>query len=161
MIQGVAPSGPGLQAATGFAISASVNVSERPVTGQGMMGMKTQSHNAGRIVFDAAYYVGLLRKKISDVNSEYIKLRNEIDRQSKDNSQYVQLERKYDTLSKNKEALEGQLADYNLALDKVKYFTLISMIVFDLLRLEHQLIPKMFSRWQFICRRRINRQVKS
>lgn len=96
-----------------------MNVSERPVTGQGMMGMKSQSNNTGRIVVDAAYYVGLLRKKINDVNSESMKLRGEIDKQSKDNSQYVQLERKYDTLSKNKEVLEGQLADYNLALDKV------------------------------------------
>ena len=93
-----------------------------------MMGMKTQSNNAGRLVYDAAYYVGLLRKKINDVNTESIKLRGEIERQSKDNSQYVQLERKYDTLSKNKEALEGQLADYNLALDKVEFIPLPQFI---------------------------------
>lgn len=38
---GVAPSGPGTQAAQGIAINASVNLSDRPVTGQGVMGMKT------------------------------------------------------------------------------------------------------------------------
>ncbi len=53
------------------------------------------------------------------MNSESNKLRAEIEQQSKDNAQYTQLERKYETLAKSKEALEGQLADYNLALDKV------------------------------------------
>lgn len=118
---GVAPSGPGTQAAQGLALSASVNVSDRPVTGHGMMGMKTQGQNQGRLVQDAAFFVGLLRKKISDVNNETIKLRGEIEQQSRDNSQYVQLERRYETLLKSKESLEGQLADYNLALDKVRH----------------------------------------
>lgn len=119
---GVAPTGAGMEAAGGYALNASVNVSERPVTGQGVKGMKSQGHG-GRIVYDAAYYVGLLRKKISDVNNETSKLRNEIEMQSKDNSQYAQLERKYENLSKSKEALEGQLADYNLALDKTRTST--------------------------------------
>ena len=74
---------------------------------------------SGRIVTDTAYFIGLLRKRINDVNSESNKLRAEIEQQSKDNAQYTQLERKYETLAKSKEALEGQLADYNLALDKV------------------------------------------
>ena len=117
---GQAPSGPGHQAAQGMAINASVNVSERPVTGQGVKGMKAQGGTGGRLVYDAAYYVGLLRKKINDVNNESIKLRSEMDQQSRDNSQYVQLEKRYETLLKNKESLEGQLADYNLALDKVR-----------------------------------------
>lgn len=47
-ILGVAPSGPGTQAAQGFALTASVNVSDRPVTGQGVMGMKVQSSTTGR-----------------------------------------------------------------------------------------------------------------
>eukprot|EP00981_Chlorochromonas_danica_P002751 scaffold537_cov180-Ochromonas_danica.AAC.56 len=120
---GVAPSGPGTQAAQGLALSANVNVSDRPVTGHGMMGMKVQGQGQGRLVQDAAYYIGILRKKINDVNNESIKLRNEIDQQSRDNAQYVQLERRYETLLKSKEALEGQLADYNLALDKIRSAT--------------------------------------
>ncbi len=137
---GVAPTGPGTQAAQGIALSASVNVSDRPMTGHGVMGMKVQGQNQGRLVEDAAYYIGLLRKKISDVNSETIKLRTEVEQQSKDNSQYTQLERRYENLLKNKENLEGQLADYNLALDKVRmksteYFHLI---------LSHILLPGSF-----------------
>jgi hypothetical protein len=116
---GIAPSGPGTQAAQGLALSANVNVSDRPVTGHGVMGMKAQNQQTGRLVQDAAYYIGLLRAKIKDINDETIKLRAEIDQQSKDNSQFTQLERRYEALLKSKENLEGQLADYNLALDKV------------------------------------------
>lgn len=123
---GIAPSGPGTQAAQGIAISANVNVSDRPVTGHGVVGMKAQNQGSGRLVQDAAYYIGLLRNKIKDINDETIKLRTEVDQQSKDNSQYTQLERRYEALLKSKEALEGQLADYNLALDKVRIQNFIS-----------------------------------
>lgn len=119
---GIAPSGAGTQAAQGLALNANVNVADRPMTGHGVMGMKTAGQGTGRLVQDAAYYVGILRKKISDVNNETIKLRTEVDQQSKDNTQYTQLERRYEALLKNKEQLEGQLADYNLAMDKVTTF---------------------------------------
>ena len=118
---GVAPSGPGTEAAQGVALSASISVLDRPVTGQGVMGMKSQGLGTGRLVEDNSYYIGLLRKKITDVCTETRKLRTEIEQQSKDNSSYTQLEKKYETLSKEKERLEGQLADYNLAMDKVNH----------------------------------------
>lgn len=117
---GVAQSGPGTVAAGGIALQTSVNVSDRPVTGQGMMGMKSKGLNNGRLVEDSAYYIGLLRKRIGDATAETQRLRTEYDQNSKDNSQYSQLERKYESLLKNKETLEGQLADYNLALDKTR-----------------------------------------
>lgn len=107
----------------GVALSASVNVSDRPMTGQGVMGMKTQMKGQGRLVEDSSYFVGLLRQKIKDVNGETIRLRQEIDQQSKDSSTFVHLERRYDTLLKTKENLEGQLADYNLAMDKMRTST--------------------------------------
>ncbi len=116
---GVAPSGPGTQAAQGVALSASINVQDRPVTGQGVMGMKVQG-SQGRLVEDASYYIGLLRKRITDVNTETRRLNGVIESGSRDSTQYIQLERRYEVLIKNKEVLEGQLADYNLALDKVK-----------------------------------------
>ena len=124
---GVAPSGAGNIAAQGVALSASINVLDRPVTGQGVMGMKTQGQGIGRLVEDNSYYVGLLRKKIADVNSESKKLQNEIDQQSKENSSYTQLEKRYENLVKDKEKLEGQLADYNLAMDKVQFMKVIHL----------------------------------
>lgn len=86
-----------------------------------MMGMKQQSLNAGRLVEDNAYYIGGLRNRINDITSELKKLRIEIEVSSKENAQYNSLERTYENLLKSKESLEGQLADYNLALDKVIY----------------------------------------
>ena len=118
---GMAPTGPGTQAAQGIALNASINVSDRPMTGQGVMGMKAQGLGPGRLVKDAPYYIGLLRKKINDINAESKRLTAEIDQHGKDNQQYSGLERRYDALLKAKEALEGQLADYNLALDKVSH----------------------------------------
>jgi hypothetical protein len=44
---GVTPTGPGTIAAGGIALQTSVNVSDRPVTGQGMMGMKPKTGAAG------------------------------------------------------------------------------------------------------------------
>ena len=57
------------------------------------------------------------------MNGETNNLRKEIDQQSRDSNQYSQLERRYETLIKNKENLEGELADYNLALDKTRTST--------------------------------------
>jgi intraflagellar transport protein 74 len=108
------------QAAQGIALSANINVSDRPVTGQGMKGLKAQGGPSGRLVEDQSFYVGLLRKKISDVTIESQRLREEAESSSKENAQFAQLEKKFDVLLKNKETLEGQLADYNLALDKVR-----------------------------------------
>lgn len=114
----------GTQAAQGVAISAQINVSDRPVTGQGVGGMRALGTASGhRLVEDQSYYIGLLTKKISDVGNETRRLREEIDQTGKDNSQFSQLERRFDALLKNKEVLEGQLADYNLALDKTRTST--------------------------------------
>lgn len=104
-------------------MTASINVSDRPVTGQGVMGMKTQANGPGRLVQDPSFYVGILRKKINDVANETKRLNTEMDQYERDQSQMIQLEKRYDTLAKNKEQLEGQLADYNLAMDKTRTST--------------------------------------
>jgi hypothetical protein len=117
---GVAQTGPGMQAAQGVSLNASINVSDRPMTGQGVMGMKTQSQGPGRLVQDSAYYVGLLRQRINEVGKETQRLQDEMEQQVRDKSQISQLEKRYEALVKTKEQLEGQLADYNLALDKVR-----------------------------------------
>lgn len=113
----------GTDAAVGDSLNAEINVTDRPLTGQGLTGMKLHSQGKGRVVQDTAYYVGLIRKKITDVNGETLRLKTELDQYNKDRSQLSQLERKHEGLVKNKETLEGQLADYNLALDKVRTST--------------------------------------
>jgi intraflagellar transport protein 74 len=135
---GMKVSGPGTQAAQGVALSASINVSDRPMTGQGVKGMKVQGVGSGKLVEDQSYYVGLLRKKLKDVADETRRLQEEIEQSGKDSSQFVQLERKFDNLLKNKEMLEGTHADYNLALDKTRTSTDPD----DVMQLSYQLIEK-------------------
>jgi hypothetical protein len=116
---GMVNTGPGMQAGQGLALNASINVADRPVTGQGVMGMKVQASGTGRLVQDTAYYTGLLRKKITDITSESTKLNNEIEQYNAGQAQLGKLKKTHDALLKTKEQLEGKLADYNLALDKV------------------------------------------
>jgi intraflagellar transport protein 74 len=45
-------------------------------------------------------------------------MKQEVEQINKDNQNYLTLERKYETLIKDVRKYEGELADYNLALDK-------------------------------------------
>jgi intraflagellar transport protein 74 len=99
-----------------------INVSDRPVTGQGIAGMK-QSNGPGRSVQDTSFYIGLLRTKITEVTKEIRKIKGDMDAMTKDAGQYSQLERKYESLLKEVRNLEGSLADYNLAMDKLRTST--------------------------------------
>ena len=119
---GATPSGPGTQAAQGFSLGVNINVQDRPVTGQGVVGMKNQG-SGGRIVEDTSFYVGILRKKITDITTETKRLHNLLDNNIKESASLSNIEKKHETLLKNKEMLEGQLADYNLALDKTRTST--------------------------------------
>jgi chromosome segregation ATPase len=101
------------------------------------MGMKHKAQG-DRMVFDASHYVGQIRRRITDLNNETSKLRAETDQITKDNSQYSQFEKKYEALIKSKDSLEGQLADYNLAMDKARTSTDPD----EVLQLAHHLADK-------------------
>lgn len=47
-------------------------------------------------------------------------MKTEVEEMNKDNSTYLSFERKYDQLIKDVRTYEGELADYNLALDKYR-----------------------------------------
>ena len=86
------------------------------------MGMRSQPQGQ-RMVYDTSHYVGQIRRRINDINNETNKLRQEAEQITKDNSQYSSYEKKYEALLKSKDQLEGQLADYNLAMDKTRTST--------------------------------------
>lgn len=104
----------------GIGLSTNVSVAARPVTQQGMAGMKNRVGTAGlgRQVQDASYYCGILRAKMKEINGEISKLKGEIQQHTRDANSYAKYERKYEELIKEVRNLEGQLADYNLAQDK-------------------------------------------
>lgn len=91
---------------------------ERPVTNHGLTGMGASSIGPGRQIYDRNYYNNLLRNKNNEIATEINKMKQEVDDINKDNATYLTLERKYEALIKDVRKFEGDLADYNLALDK-------------------------------------------
>merc|ERR1712048_581390 len=74
----------------------------------------------GRQIYDRSYYHNLLKNKNNEIVSEITKMKQEVEDINKDNTTYLTLERKYEALIKDVRKYEGELADYNLALDKFR-----------------------------------------
>jgi len=100
-----------------------VKVAHRPVTREGMTGIRVKTAGTGRKVQDTSYYLGLLRTKNSELTIEITSMKKEVEQSQKDNKKYGELERKYESLIKEVRTLEGNLADYNLAMDKSRTST--------------------------------------
>lgn len=64
---------------TGGVLSSQIKVADRPVTQQGLSGMKTGMKGPQRQILDKSYYLGLLRSKISELTTEINKLQKEIE----------------------------------------------------------------------------------
>merc|ERR1719356_1170318 len=95
-----------------------VKVTDRPMTIQGLTGMKTGSLGPKRQVYDKTYYMLELRKRCTNLQQEVEKMNTEVEEIRQDNHTYATLEKRYDQLVKNVRLLEGDLADHNLATDK-------------------------------------------
>ena len=95
-----------------------VPISNRPVTQQGLSGIKSSQPAYGRSVYDKSYYLGVVRQKITDLRNEVDKFENEMQEIQRDTSMFKTLEKKRENLIKEVRNLEGELADYNLSLDK-------------------------------------------
>uniref|UniRef100_A0A8C3AAS6 Intraflagellar transport 74 n=1 Tax=Cyclopterus lumpus TaxID=8103 RepID=A0A8C3AAS6_CYCLU len=67
-------------------LSAQIKVTDRPVTQQGLSGMKTGMKGPQRQILDKSYYLGLLRSKINELTTETSKLHKEIDNYKQENS---------------------------------------------------------------------------
>jgi intraflagellar transport protein 74 len=59
-----------------------------------------------------------MKQKNIEIANEIQKMKQEVEDINKDNTTYITLERKYESLIKDVRKYEGELADYNLALDK-------------------------------------------
>lgn len=114
--QGTARAGPINM--SGVGLNTNMNISERPVTQQGLSGMKTAGMGPQRQIQDNSYYLALLRAKCTEIMKEIGVLKTTVEQGQKDNAAYGQLERKYETLTNDMRGLQGQLADYNLLLDR-------------------------------------------
>ncbi|XP_060765756.1 intraflagellar transport protein 74 homolog [Neoarius graeffei] len=110
---------PGTRAATPGVLSAQIKVTDRPVTLHGLSGMKTGGKGPQRQILDKSYYLGLLRSKINELTTENSKLQKEIDVFKQQNLVYWSYEKSAKSLAGEIKDLQGQLADYNILVDKL------------------------------------------
>uniref|UniRef100_A0A673I727 IF rod domain-containing protein n=1 Tax=Sinocyclocheilus rhinocerous TaxID=307959 RepID=A0A673I727_9TELE len=119
-------------------LSAQIKVADRPVTQQGLSGMKTGIKGPQRQILDKSYYLGLLRSKINELTMESSKLQKDIDTFSQENSVYLSYEKRAEVLAGEIKDLQGQLADYNMLVDKLNTNTEMDEVVNDIIMLKAQ-----------------------
>ncbi|RUS78399.1 hypothetical protein EGW08_013847 [Elysia chlorotica] len=124
------PGSRGGAVAGGVALNAQVTVVDRPVTQQGLGGMKTAARG-GRLVQDKSYYLGLVRSKINELHSENAKLNKEIENASDENSSFLTYEKRAEALASEIRDLQGELGDYNTLVDKLTTDEDIHDVEFD------------------------------
>ncbi|XP_038625810.1 intraflagellar transport protein 74 homolog [Tachyglossus aculeatus] len=100
-------------------LTSHIKVVDRPVTQQGLRGMKTTVKGPQRQILDKSYYLGVLRMKISEFIAEINKLQKEIEVFNQENAVYSSYEKRAEILACEIKEFQGQLADYNVLVDKL------------------------------------------
>ncbi|KAM5194581.1 intraflagellar transport protein 74 homolog [Mantella aurantiaca] len=104
---------------TSGVLSAQIKVADRPVTQQGLIGMKTGMKGPQRQIMDKSYFSGLLRSKVNELTTEMTKLKKEVETYNQENSVYFSYEKRAEVLAQEIKEQQGQLADYNMLVDKL------------------------------------------
>ncbi|KAJ3038636.1 Intraflagellar transport protein 74 [Rhizophlyctis rosea] len=94
-------------------------VVDRPMTQQGLGGLKTGVQGPGRMIQDRTFYQSELRQRINLISSEISRLNNEYENITKENANVASFEKRADLLSSELRDLQGQLGDYNTLVDKL------------------------------------------
>ncbi|KAK4290679.1 hypothetical protein Pmani_036441 [Petrolisthes manimaculis] len=103
--------------ATGIGFNTPINVVDRPITQQGLSGMKTSSRGPQRQVQDKSYFLGLLRTKMSEVVNEVGRLTTEMESMKQEQSTFLTYDKRVKEMAQELTELQGTLADYNLMVD--------------------------------------------
>jgi len=121
-------------------LNTDVHVSYRPVTSQGLSGMQTRPLGPSRQIADKSYWLKILRDKVTEISAEIKNMQQEALKHQSDNQSQTQMERRYEETIKEVRSLEGKLADFNLALDKLRTNTDITEIkdTHDQLRFDNE-----------------------
>ncbi|NWX45738.1 IFT74 protein, partial [Steatornis caripensis] len=98
----------------GGILSSQIKVADRPVTQQGLSGMKTAMKGPQRQIMDKTYYLGLLRSKTNELTTEINKLQEEVEMYKQEKSVYLSYEKRAEALAGEIKEFQGQLADYNM-----------------------------------------------
>uniref|UniRef100_A0A8C4IZP4 Intraflagellar transport 74 n=1 Tax=Dromaius novaehollandiae TaxID=8790 RepID=A0A8C4IZP4_DRONO len=125
------PGSRGGSSSTGGVLSSQIKVADRPVTQQGLSGMKLGMKGPQRQIMDKTYYLGLLRSKINDLTAEINKLQKEVEMYKQENSVYLSYEKRAEALAGEIKEFQGQLADYNMLVDKLNTNTDTAEMISD------------------------------
>ncbi|XP_042730139.1 intraflagellar transport protein 74 homolog [Lagopus leucura] len=135
-------------------LSPHIKVADRPVTQQGLSGMKTGMKGPQRQIMDRTYYLGLLRSKTSELTLEINKLQEEIKMYKQEKSAYLSYERRAEALAGEIKEWQGQLEDYNMVVDLLNTNADIAEVIreYNLLKVQNdrdaQSVDKIFTEKQ-------------
>ncbi|XP_072778350.1 intraflagellar transport protein 74 homolog isoform X2 [Taeniopygia guttata] len=98
----------------GGVLSSQIKVADRPVTQQGLSGIKTAIKGSQRQIMDKTYYLGMLRSKTNELTTEINKLQEEVEMYKQEKSVYLSYEKRAEALAGEIKDFQDQLADYNM-----------------------------------------------
>ncbi|KOC64137.1 Intraflagellar transport protein 74 like protein [Habropoda laboriosa] len=99
-----------------------INVMERPITQHGIAGIRPgtgRGLSMTRQIQDKRYYIGLMQLKVRELNQEITVIIKDIEDQNKERATYLHYDKRAKDLATELTALQGQLADYNIVVDKM------------------------------------------
>ncbi|VBB33161.1 unnamed protein product [Acanthocheilonema viteae] len=92
----------------------------RPVTQQGLTGVRTSGRvGAGRFVVDKSYYMSLFRAQMNNLMNEIDKLRGELNKGERDRQNLLIYEKKAEEEANIIRTLQGRLLDCNKIVDLI------------------------------------------
>ncbi|NXM57160.1 IFT74 protein, partial [Illadopsis cleaveri] len=138
----------------GGVLSSQIKVADRPVTQQGLSGIKTAMKGPQRQIMDKTYYLGVLRSKTNELTTEINKLQEEVEMYKQEKSVYLSYEKRAEALAGEIKDFQGQLADYNMVMDILNISTDMAEVISDynMLKVQNdrdaQSIDKIFTKRQ-------------
>ena len=111
-------------------------IQHRPTLNHGLGGLATARVGPARQVADKTFYMSDLRQRLQDITLEMQAMDDEMEQIEHDGALHTQLQRKHENLLREVRLKEGNLADFNLALDKVRQHIAVADVraMYDRLR---------------------------
>ncbi|NWR93926.1 IFT74 protein, partial [Furnarius figulus] len=139
---------------TGGVLSSQIKVADRPVTQQGLSGIKTAMKGPQRQIMDKTYFLGVLRSKTNELTTEINKLQEEVEMYKQEKSVYLSYEKRAETLAGEIKEFQGQLADFNMVVDILNTSTDMTEVIreYNMLKVQNdqdaQSMDKIFTERQ-------------
>ncbi|NWR98487.1 IFT74 protein, partial [Motacilla alba] len=114
----------------GGVLSSQIKVADRPVTQQGLSGIKTAMKVEYPNVNDSFFFI-FFRSKTNELTTEINKLQEEIEMYKQEKSVYLSYEKRAEALAGEIKDFQGQLADYNMVVDILNTSTDMAEVIRD------------------------------